>query len=123
MSDRHDFRRSMAGATGSASALDDKSISRREALCRGLAGAAGLVAAGGLAASARATSQPLAIKAKAKSVIQIWLWGGPPHTDTFDPKPDSGYDYCGPLHSPIKTNVDGIMIGELLPLLAKQADK
>jgi hypothetical protein len=51
------------------------------------------------------------------------LWGGPPHLDTFDPKPAAGYDYCGPLDKPIATNVDGIIISELLPLLAKQADK
>ncbi len=51
------------------------------------------------------------------------MWGGPSHLDTFDPKPDAGYDYCGPLNKPIPTNVDGIVIGELLPLLAKQADK
>jgi len=61
--------------------------------------------------------------AKAKSVIQIWMWGGPAHLDTFDPKPDAGRDYCGDLTKPIPTNVDGIVIGELLPLLAKQADK
>ena len=36
-------------------------------------------------------------KAKAKSVIQIWMWGGPAHLDTFDPKPEAGNDYCGPL--------------------------
>ncbi len=51
------------------------------------------------------------------------MWGGPSHLDTFDPKPAAGYDYCGPLNKPIRTNVDGIVIGELLPLLAKQADK
>jgi hypothetical protein len=51
------------------------------------------------------------------------MWGGPAHLDTFDPKPAAGYDYCGPLDKPIATNVDGIVIGELLPLLAKQADK
>ena len=73
------------------------------------------------AASAAAKRQPR--KAKAKSVIQIWMWGGPSHLDTFDPKPEAGYDYCGPLNKPIATNVDGIRIGELLPLLAKQADK
>ena len=61
--------------------------------------------------------------AKAKSVIQIWLWGGPCHIDTFDPKPDAGYDYNGPLKEPLATNVAGIRIGELLPMLAKQADK
>lgn len=60
---------------------------------------------------------------KAKSVIQIWMWGGPSHLDTFDPKPEAGNDYCGPLNRPIETNVNGIRICELLPLLAKQADK
>jgi hypothetical protein len=51
------------------------------------------------------------------------MWGGPSHLDTFDPKPNAGYDYCGPLNKPIPTSVDGVRIGELLPLLAKQADK
>ena len=51
------------------------------------------------------------------------MWGGPPHTDIFDPKPEAGNDYCGPLNAPIATNVRGIRIGELMPLLAKQADK
>jgi hypothetical protein len=96
-------------------------ISRREALRRGLAGAAGLLMAAGPAIGARAAAAPP--KAKAKSVIQIWLAGGPPHLDTFDPKPEAGNDYCGPLNNPIQTNVPGIRIGELLPLLAKQADK
>lgn len=60
---------------------------------------------------------------RAKSVIQLWMGGGPPHTDTFDSKPQSGEDYCGPLRKPIGTNVDGVQVGELLPTLAKQADK
>jgi len=63
------------------------------------------------------------LPAKAKAVIQIWLSGGPSHLDTFDPKPGAGYDYCGPLDKPIQTNVNGIIISELLPELAKQADK
>jgi len=95
-------------------------FSRREVLCRGLAAGAGLLA-GRLAAAAQAGTQ--APTAKAKSVIQMWMWGGPPHTDTFDPKPDAGYDYCGPLNKAIPTNVDGIRIGGQLPLLAQQADK
>jgi uncharacterized protein (DUF1501 family) len=112
------------GATGSASALKGMSVSRRAVLCHGLAGAAGLLTAG-LATNARAISEPSKpqLKAKAKSVIQIWMWGGPSHLDTFDPKPDAGYDYCGPLNKPISTNVEGIRICELLPELAKQADK
>jgi len=94
-------------------------ISRREAVRRGLLGAAGLLLAGGAGLRALSAAQ----SAKAKSVIQIWMWGGTPHLDTFDPKPAAGYDYCGPLNKPIPTRVDGILIGELLPLLAQQADK
>ena len=51
------------------------------------------------------------------------MWGGPSHLDTWDPKPEAGNDYCGPLNKPIATNVDGIRICELMPQLAKQADK
>ena len=81
---------------------------------------AGLYAAAKPAWAAAPADKP---QAKAKSVIQIWMWGGPSHLDTFDPKPEAGYDYCGPFDKPIATNVDGIRIGQLLPLLAKQADK
>jgi len=97
------------------------SITRRALLRGGVAGAAGLLAANRLGFAAPAVKKPA--KAKAKAVIQIWMWGGPSHLDTFDPKPKAGYDYCGPLNKPIATNVDGIMIGQLLPQLAQQADK
>jgi len=63
------------------------------------------------------------IKPRAKSVIQIWLWGGPSHLDTFDPKPNAGYDYCGPFDKTIPTNVPGIEINAMLPKLAQLADK
>lgn len=100
-------------------------LSRREALRLTLLGAAGLsvMHPQGLMAAAEQAAAPAALKPKAKAVIQIWMWGGPSHLDTFDPKPAAGYDYCGPLNKPIATNVAGIQIGELLPLLAKQADK
>ena len=94
-------------------------VSRRDVLRGGVCGAAGLMLGNGLGRAAVAAPPP----AKAKAVIQIWMWGGPCHIDTFDPKPDAGDDYTGPLKSPIKTNVDGIRIGEMLPLLAEQADK
>jgi hypothetical protein len=61
--------------------------------------------------------------ARAKAVIQLWLWGGPAHLDTFDPKPGAGQNYTGPFTHPIDTNVPGVRICEMLPLLAKQADK
>ena len=56
----------------------------------------------------------------AKSVIEIWLWGGPSQLETFDPKPDAPHDYNNGLKS-IKTNT-GIEIHEWLPELAKCAD-
>lgn len=96
-------------------------ITRREALKLGLAGAAGL--AMGVHGAAGAWAAPGVRPATAKAIIQIWLWGGPPHTDTFDPKPEAGYDYCGPFNRAIDTNVPGIQIGQLLPQLAQQADK
>jgi hypothetical protein len=99
----------------------ENGISRRDALQRGLCGAGALMLGGtwGLPALAAAQSPT----AKAKAVIQIWMWGGPAHLDTFDPKPEAGNDYCGPLDHPIETNVSGIRICELMPLVAKQADK
>ena len=94
-------------------------ITRRELLKRSLVGAAGLSLMDPF--GQKVFSAPL--KAKARAVIQIWMWGGPSHLDTFDPKPGAGYDYCGPLKKSIPTNVDGIQIGEMLPKLAQQADK
>ncbi|MGA2146188.1 MAG: DUF1501 domain-containing protein [Bryobacteraceae bacterium] len=58
---------------------------------------------------------------KAKAVIQIWMWGGPSHTDTFDPKPEAGYDYCGPFDKAISTQTPGLQVNRLMPLLAAQS--
>jgi len=111
-SPRSDALRPISGLYGAG-------FSRREAMRLGLWGVAGWISIGGSVMQGL-TAVP---SGKAKSVIQIWMWGGPSHLDTFDPKPAAGYDYCGPLNKPIATNVDGIVIGELLPLLAQQADK
>lgn len=92
-------------------------LTRRQMLHSGMLSGAGWTLASRLAAKDAVSGS------KAKAVIQVWLAGGPTHTDTFDPKPDSGRDYTGPLNHPIETNVSGIRIGELLPELAKIADK
>ena len=60
---------------------------------------------------------------RAKSVILIYLDGGPAQTDTFDPKPEAGRNYCGNYKNVCKTNVEGVYVGEKLPLLAGMADK
>jgi hypothetical protein len=57
-----------------------------------------------------------------KSVIFVWLPGGPPHMEMYDMKPDAPAEYRG-IFSPIRTNVPGIEVCELLPHHAKCADK
>jgi len=99
-----------------------RQLSRRRFLKKGLLAGAG-VWLGGQSMVSLLSAPPAPAKARAKSVIQIWMWGGPAHLDTFDPKPNAGSDYCGSYDKPIATNVDGVMIGQMLPLLAKQADK
>src|SRR3954466_7492440 len=59
---------------------------------------------------------------RAKNVILIFLQGGPSHLDIWDNKPDAPADVRGDF-KPIKTNVDGIMLSEVMPKLAKQMDK
>ena len=95
-------------------------ISRRQALQWGL-GAAGLLLSTDSGKILAAEKKP--VPAKAKAVIQIFLWGGMSHIDTWDPKPGAGRDYTGDLAQAIPTNVDGMQIGMLFPKLAGQADK
>ncbi|MDR1497277.1 MAG: DUF1501 domain-containing protein [Puniceicoccales bacterium] len=82
----------------------------------------GSLTIGGLALAPFLRAAP-APGARAKAVIQVFLFGGPSHTDTFDPKPAAGTDVTGPWRKAIGTNVDGIQINELLPGIAKHADK
>src|SRR5439155_26386963 len=56
------------------------------------------------------------------SVILLWAAGGPSHLETFDMKPDAPAEYRGEFR-PIRTNVPGIDITELMPRLAQRADK
>ena len=56
------------------------------------------------------------------SVILFWANGGPSHLDTFDLKPEAPAEIRGPFR-PTRTNVPGLHFTELLPTLAKMADK
>ncbi|HRH98915.1 MAG TPA: DUF1501 domain-containing protein [Prosthecobacter sp.] len=98
-------------------------FSRREALRRCVYGSAGLLLMEPFSINAAPRAAAIAKEGKAKSVIQIWLWGGPCHIDTFDPKPEAGREYTGALDQTLETNVSGMRIGQLLPQLAKNADK
>jgi hypothetical protein len=118
--------RFVAVSNGMVSGIPGEPLSRRAVMQGALAGAAGMLCGNqllGAALPTAATNPTATPPAKAKAVIQIWLSGGPTHTDTFDPKPQSGSDYTGPWNHPIETNVKGIRIGEMMPEMAKVADK
>jgi hypothetical protein len=112
-------------------------LTRREAMLRLLVASAGVPLAatlgrwayadektpGGGAAPSPSTPPSANRLGRAKSVIEIWMSGGPSHLDTFDPKPEAGGEYHGPMPAPLATKADGVRIGGLFPLLAAEADK
>src|SRR5262249_34025121 len=59
---------------------------------------------------------------KAKSCIVLYLGGGPPQHETWDPKPDAPAEIRGDL-KPIASSVPGLWVGELMPRVARLADK
>ncbi len=97
--------------------MDRREFLKMMALC-GVYGAVDRITGGLLAAQSAAVP----VRPAAKSVIEIWVWGGPSHLETFDPKPNAGKEYNGGFGD-IPTNVPGIRISEFLPKLAQQADK
>jgi hypothetical protein len=56
---------------------------------------------------------------RAKACIVLFMWGGPAHQDTWDPKPEAPAEYRGEFR-PIPTSVPGYQICEHLPRLARQ---
>lgn len=57
-----------------------------------------------------------------KSAILLWLWGGPSHIESFDPKPSAPVEYRGP-YAAMPTTVPGVWVCELLPRLAARAHR
>ncbi len=106
----------MFGFTGAARRFCD-GASRRDFLMVGATGIAGLSLSGLLRAEATAGA-----KATGRSIINIYLPGGPTHMDTFDLKPLAPKEFRGEF-SPIATKVAGMEICELMPMLASVADK
>jgi len=92
-------------------------MSRRNFLQVGTLGGAGLSLPGLLRAESAAGNGR-----SRKSVIMIYLVGGPPHQDMFDLKPDAPKEVAGPW-KPIQTAVPGMEICEAFPKLASIADK
>ncbi len=94
-------------------------LTRREMLHVGSLGIAGLTLADWLRTVQAAPGQS---GRRDVSCIFLWLDGGPSHLETFDPKPDTPDTIRSP-YGPIRTNVTGTMISELLPMISRHMDK
>ncbi|MBN9120018.1 MAG: DUF1501 domain-containing protein [Planctomycetes bacterium] len=102
---------------------DCEGFHRRDVLTIGSAGILGLTLPGILASEARAASKKeLGSKQKAKSVILLWLAGGPATIDMWDNKPEAPEGIRGEFKS-IGTSVNGVQIAETFPKFAQVADK
>jgi uncharacterized protein (DUF1501 family) len=102
---------------GSFASADCQGLSRRAFL------KAGSLALGTAAGGALGRPTAIASEARqARSIVLVWLWGGPSHVDTFDPKPHAPAAYRGPLAT-IGTRTPGIRFCELLPKLAARSDR
>src|SRR5438067_1191438 len=73
-------------------------------------------------ADAQEAPRPDRVFGKAKACILIFLAGGPPQHETWDPKPDAPAEIRGEF-SPSATNVPGMMVCELMPRIARIVDK
>ena len=94
--------------------------SRRNMLKAGLAGLAGLSLPRLLEVRAEAAASARSMSHK--SVILLWMTGGPSHIDTWDPKPDRPENNRGPF-GPVATALPGTFICEHLPKQAAMLDR
>jgi hypothetical protein len=99
-------------------------LTRREMLRVGGLGLLGLSLPQLLALKSRAASAPVVTGGfgRAKSCILLYLSGGPPQHETFDPKPEAPIEIRGDFKS-IPTKIPGVHFSELLPKSARIADK
>ena len=97
-----------------------RALTRRHALKVGGLGLLGLNMPGLL--RAESLINVAKIKARAKSVIFLFQWGGPSHLDMFDMKPDAPEGIRGP-HKAMASKADGIQVSEHLPKTAAVMDK
>ena len=107
----------MLSVRGSGIRRTCQGVSRRELLQVGSVGFLGLSLTDLFHARAAAAAPDPGI-----NCIFLFLWGGPPQHELWDPKPEAPTDIAGPLKA-IETRVSGIRIGEQLPRMAQWADR
>jgi hypothetical protein len=96
-------------------------VSRRNLLKAGLAGLAGLSVPKLLQHRAEA-GQSGRVDAGPRSIILLWMAGGPSQIDTWDPKPDRPPENRGPFGT-TPTKIPGVRICEHLPKMAAMLDQ
>ena len=111
--------RTMLDIIGSHQSVCCNGSTRRDFLKVGALGMTGLTLSDLLRAQAAMGSTT---KVPDKTVIWLFLSGGPSHYETFDPKPNNLLPYRSTVGT-LQTNVPGTHIGGLFPRLAKLADK
>ena len=97
-------------------AADAGRLTRRDLIQVGCSTALGLGLSTLLARQSRAAQ---GATPRARSVLFLFLFGGPSHLDTFDPKPEAP-DECRGEFRPIDTSVPGVQICEHLPRMAQR---
>jgi uncharacterized protein (DUF1501 family) len=110
----------MLSIVGNGYNRDCEGVTRRELLRIGALGLGGLTLPGLLAAKANAAYESSFIKDK--SVVLLFLQGGPTHIETFDPKMTAPAEYRA-MFGEVKTSLPGVTFGKHLPQLASLADK
>lgn len=97
-------------------------LPRREWLRIGLLGGVGAAASVVRPAAAAASMEGVAGFRKAKRVIMLFMLGGPPQHETWDPKPDAPEEIRGPFQ-PIASATPGLHVCELMPKTAALTDR
>jgi len=111
----------MSRARELAKSMDENRFTRRDWLFGGSALAGAAIGGRGLAAGQPVPTSGTAL-GQAKSVIVIFLGGGPPQHETWDPKPQASEEVRGAFGS-IATKTPGLFVGELMPRTAQLTDK
>jgi hypothetical protein len=101
---------------------DCQGLTRREVLRVGGLGVFGVTLADAWRGWEACASPSSSSGGREMSCIFLFLSGGPSHFETFDPKPNAPINIRGP-YGTIGTNVPGIRISELLPMIAQHMDK